>query len=311
MKRILCTSLITISMFLLTFGTYKVCFAADKDTSTSAATDKIDIKDLVEQVDVLQLATDMKLKEDQLSFMITKIDFLKQKYDETQKRERALQMEIKEPLLTMREALIAGKDAPNEARAAAFAKLKPIKQARQDMQTAMSDAANSCVDMLDDGQRRIMARTPDVISRSQAIIKEIRYTSEDAWPKTMASFAVEIMRVKEADRYNDWQSQVDSIQNLPAADRDQAYQDFEAKRKGELYQMQADTEQLLQSIRMSNEQALPIGLNKLAGALKSQTELHSQLYSVMVRILDSPGAPAALAARIDAMKAAAEKKSAK
>lgn len=310
MKKFLYTSLIAISMFSLTVGLLSVCLAEDAVTAAAPA-DKMDIKELVEQVDVLQLAVDMKLKEDQLSFMIERIDFLKKKYDETQKKEMALQTEIREPLMTIRESLIAGKDAPAEARSTAFAKLKPIKQTRQDMQTALNDAANSCVDMLDEGQRRVMARTPDVMSRAQAMIQEIQYTPEDAWPKVMASLAAEIMRVKETDRYNDWQMQVDSIQKLSAPDRDQAYQDFESKRKVELDQMQMEAEQLLQSTRMANKQVLPIALNKLAGALKSQTDLYAQLHSAMIRILDSPGAPGALKARIEAMKAAAEKKPAK
>ncbi|MHB1458197.1 MAG: hypothetical protein ACYC0V_14910 [Armatimonadota bacterium] len=309
MKRILCITLIAISMFLISAGLYTECFAADDDTSATA--EKIDIKDLVEQVDVLQLAVDMNLKADQMSFMIEKIDFLKTKYEETQKKERALQLEIKEPLMIIRESLITGKDVPSDARSAAFAKLKPIKQTRQDMQTALSDAVNSCVDILDDGQRRVMGRTPDVMSRAQAMIQEIQYTSEDNWPKTMASLTAEIMRVKETDRYSDWQAQVDNIQKMPASDRDQAFQDFDAKRKAELDQMQGETEQLLQSVRMANKQVLPIALNKLAGALKSQTDLRAQLYSAMMRIIDSPGAPAALKARIEAMKAAAEKKPAK
>lgn len=309
MKRNLYNMLVAVSMILLVIGIYTVSFAAD--TETPAPADKLEIKDLAEQVDDLQIVSDMKLKVDQLTFMITQIDSLKQKYDETQKKEKALLLEIKDPLMVIRESLLTGKAVPAESQSAALAKLKSIKQTRQDMQTALSDAANACVDMLDDGQRRIMARTPDVMSRAQAMIQEIQYASEDTWPKTMAALAEEIMRVKAADRYNDWQTQADNIQNLPASDRDQAYQNFESSRKAELDQMQADTEQLLQSVRMSNKQALPIALNKLAAALKSQTELHSQLYNAMVRVLDSPGAPAALKAKIEIMKAAAEKKNEK
>ncbi|WP_319586170.1 hypothetical protein [uncultured Desulfobulbus sp.] len=308
MKKIFCIACIVISMILLT-AVYSVSFAADADTPTAG--DKLDIKDLVEQVDVLQIVTDMNLKPDQLSFMAARIDFLSQKRDETQKKEKALQLEIREPLMIMRDAFIAGKDVPAEARNAAFAKLKPIKQTRQDMQTAFNDAANSCVDMLDDGQRRVLGRTADVLSRAQKMIQEIQSVSEDEWPKTMASLAAEIIKVKESDRYGDWQTQVDNVQNLPASEREQAYQNLEGSRKAELDQMQADAEQLLQSVRSANRQVLPIALNKLAGALKSQTELHNQLFGAMVRVLDSPGAPAALKARIEVMKAATDKKAGK
>lgn len=284
-------------------------FAADADVPVTS--EKMDIKELAEEVDLLQIVTDMKLKADQISFILARIDFLKKKFDETQKKEKSLLLEIQEPLNSMRDALLAGKDAPSEAQRAAYSKLKPIRQTRQDMQTALSDAANSCVDMLDDGQRRIMARTPDVIARAQSMVQQVTSAPEDTWPQKMAELVAEIMRVKETDRYADWQAQSDSIQNLPASQRDQALQDFDAKRKEELDQMRGETEQLLQSVRMANRQALPIALNKLAAALKSQTELRFQLYDAMIRLLDSKSAPATLTAKLDALKQAAEKKAPK
>ncbi|MHB0998956.1 MAG: hypothetical protein ACYC27_06890 [Armatimonadota bacterium] len=275
------------------------------------ASDALSINDLAEQVDILQLVTDLKLKEDQITQILSTIDSLKKKYDESQKREKAMLLEIKEPLTLLRESYINGKEGSPEAQSKALVKLASIRNNRQDMQQSLVTAVELCVQMMDAGQIRIMTRTPEAISRASKMVQQIRGASDNDWQQTMTSLTHELLEIKQIDRYDDWQTRMDQIQNLPNQERDKAYEEFETQRQGEIAQMSGQVEQLLQSIRQANQQALPIAVNNLASALRPQREVRSQLFGIMNRIIDSPVSPAALKARLDAIKASSAKTPAK
>lgn len=281
---------------------------ADKsEESKPVASIDMNAKALAEEVDVLQTVEQLKLKPDQISFIIKSIKSLEARYAETQKQELALQNEIKKPLAALRDALLAGKPASKEDQEAAYAKLEPIIKTRLAMQNAIANTANACVDLIDEKQRKTIGRTPDVVLRAGNLLKQIRITPESSWADARNEFAKELVQVKMSDRWYEWHTQYESINNLPSAERDKRLELFNNDRNAEIAAMNTEALQLLDSVRASTEQQLTVTQNKLIDALKSQTELHQQLYNIMVGILDNKHSKAALQAKLDAMNAESDK----
>ena len=277
--------------------------AAD-ETPAPPATTETNIRELAEEVDVLQLTAKLDLTEKQVTSIIAKVEALKTKREEFRKREEALLQEIKDPLQKMKDALAAGKEAPSSAESVASAKLKELQGLRQQAWQEFQSAVTSCVRLLDAAQVRRVARSPEVQRRAAEMVQKIRSTSEQDWPKVQAELTSELLEVKKLDKEEEWQTAADKLKDLSGAERDNALKDLEKRKETEIAQVETEIKQTLTSIRTADARILSLGVSKLASALRSQAEIRAELFTTVSRILDSPGAEAALKARLAGMKAA-------
>lgn len=267
-----------------------------------------DVRLLAEEVDVLQIVSDMKLDEKQLAFVAGKAESSKKRREEFARREEAILNEIKEPLRQIRDALVAGKEVPASADSMASAKQKELQKIRAEAWQEFQSAVLSCIQLLDEGQVRVIARTPEAMTRARQMVQQIRSASNDEWPKVLAELTSELVKIRKLDKEIEWQAEEERILDLTGDEREQAAADLEKRKESDIAQMKAEISQLLSSIRMADQRVLSIGVNKLATALRSKADIQAQLFGMMSRVLDSPASESALKARLDHLKAAATKK---
>lgn len=266
-----------------------------------------DVRLLAEEVDVLQIVSDMKLNEKQLAFVAGKAESLKKRREEFARREEAILNEIKEPLRQIRDALVAGKEVPTSADNMASAKQKELQKIRAEAWQEFQSAVLSCIQLLDEGQVRVIARTPEAMTRARQMVQQIRSASNDEWPKVLAELTSELVKIRKLDKEIEWQAEEERILDLTGDEREQAAADLEKRKESDIAQMKAEISQLLSSIRMADQRVLSIGVNKLATALRSKADIQAQLFGMMSRVLDSPASESALKARLDHLKAAVKK----
>ena len=280
--------------------------AMGADEPPSPPTGELDIRELANQVDVLQLVADLKLKEKQVAYVAAKVDTLRQRQEELRKHEEAILQGIKEPLEQMRDALAAGREVPSSAEGLASAKLKELREIRQRAWQEFQSAVSECIAQLDEGQVRIITRSPKARSQAAQMVQQIRSASERDWPKTLEELASRLLEIKTFDKQAQWQADLDNYKGLPENAQEKALEDFEGRKEAEIAQMRAEVGQMLTSIRTADERILSIGVNKLASALRSNTEVRAQLHMMIGQILDSPAAEAAFKARLANIKATSE-----
>ena len=280
--------------------------AAEEPAAPPAATET-NIRELAEEVDVLQLAAKLALTEKQVTDFAAKVEMLKKKREDFRKREEAILQETREPLQKMRDALAAGKEVPSSVESITSAKLKELQSLRQQAWQEFQSAVSSCVLLLTEGQVRRIARSPEAQRRAAQMVQQIRSASEQDWPKVQAELTSELLEVKKLDKEEEWQKAADNLKNLTGEERDKALKDLEKRKETDVAQMETEIKQTLTSIRTADPRILSIGVSKLTLALRPQMEVRAELFTLIGRILDSPGAEAALKARLASMKAAQNK----
>ena len=277
----------------------QLAFAQD---TTTPPPDGTQVRELANQVDVLKIVSDLELTDKQIAYVAAKITDLKKKQEDFKKQEEAALLKIQKPLQQMRDALAAGNAAPESAKSVADLTLKDLQDIRQQAWKEFQAAAIACTQQLDEGQTRKIARSPKAVSRASQMVQQIRSASEQDWPNVQAQFATELLEVKKIDKQSEWKAEEDKLQDLKGEDLDKAQKDLQKQKDTWVTDSRAEINQTLASIRTANSAILSIGVNKLASALRSQTEVRAQLYVMFGQILDNPTAESALKLRMEKTK---------
>lgn len=281
-----------------------VTTASAQTPAPVSITPEAEARGLADQVDMLRLINALGLKESQMTMILGKIEALKQKWDDGKKKEDAILLSAKEPLQKIHDALAAGKPSPADAEALVAPKRKSLSELRGSIGQMIDNAVNDCVANLTDGQLRLIARTPEAVAYASKLVNRIRMSSDDAWPQTMADVSAELLRVRQYDMQAGWESR---LQGLKGEERDRAVKDLESQSEPQVADMKVQIEQMLTTIRGANQMAVPIGVDKLAVAVRSQTDVRDDAFNIMNRIIDNTGSVGALKARIAGLQAEAAK----
>ncbi|HUV04027.1 MAG TPA: hypothetical protein VMX94_02850 [Armatimonadota bacterium] len=279
-----------------------LCLQAADQPPTPPATTEINIRELADEVDVLQLVAKLALTEKQVTYFAAKLEELKTKREDFRKREEAILLETKNPLQQMKDALAAGKNVPSSVESAASAKLKELQDLRQRAWQEFQSAVSSCVGQLDPSQVKKITRSPEARSRAAEMVQQVRSASEQDWPKVQTGLTSELLEVKKLDKEQEWQKAADSLKDLTGEERDKGIKELEKRKETELAQEETKIKQMLASIRGADPRILSIPINNLTDALRSRVEVRVELLIIISRILESPAAEAALKARLAGMK---------
>lgn len=257
-----------------------------------------DVRMLANEVDALQLIADMKLTEKQMNSVIAQVAALQKKREELRKREEAILLEIKVPLEKVRDALAEGKEVPASVSAITAPKQKELQQIRGQEWKALQTAISSCAALLDEGQLRVIARTPDVMKRAQEIVQQVRSAQDNTALEPVVS---ELLEIKKLDKRSEWISAEEAALKLTGEARNNALADLEKQKEAETVKMKAEIAELLNSIREADIRVLSVAVNKVAGALRTKADVQLQVFDMMGRLLDNPAAEKALKERLSAM----------
>ena len=268
-----------------------------EEPAKPAAT-QTDIRGLAEQVDVLQVMAELNLDAKQLKSMLAKVEALRKKREELRKREESVLLSIKEPLQKMRGALVAGKEVPSSAERLASPKLKELEEVRRQGWQEFQSAVAAAVRLLDEGQVRRIARSPEAVSRAGQIVSQVRSASDQDWPKTLADLASELLEVKKLDKQREWESEQEKIEALAGAEKEKALGEFEKRKERDVEAMQTEISGMLTNIRSADQRILSVVVNNVAAMLRTKADVVMQLVVMVGRILDSPQAEEALRARL-------------
>jgi gluconate 5-dehydrogenase len=143
------------------------------------------VRDLANEVDVLQLVTDLNLDMNQVTYMLAKIGGLKERKPGYLKKEEELLTSIKDPLTQMRDAMVAGKPVPTQAEAEAAAKLVDLQALRKKGAADFQSAIDACIGLLTPDQRRTVSRDSRTIMRATAMVNRIRNAGDSEWQQVM------------------------------------------------------------------------------------------------------------------------------
>jgi len=291
---------------LIALWVVMVCVLPKGQCAEEPPTAELDVRELAEQVDVLQLIVELDLKKGQMTYFAAKADAQKQIYEELRKREESVFLQMKEPLLEMKKALESGKEIPDTERSAVSAKLKELQEIKQRGWQEFQSAVSSCVQLLDEGQVRRITRSPEAVRRANQMVQRIRASSEKEWPKTLDEIASDLLEVKKLDKQAEWQAESDKLQGLTGEERDKALKHLESRKEADTSEMRTTIVQMLTNVRTADERVLSVAVNNLASAVRPKAEVQMQLFAMVSRILDSPAGATALRARLATMNAASE-----
>jgi len=291
---------------LIALSVIMVCVLPKGQCAEEPPRAELDVRELAEQVDILQLIAELDLKKGQITYFAAKADAQKQRYEELRKREESVLVQIKEPLLEMKSALASGKEVPDTARSSICGKLKELQETRQRAWQEFQSAVSSCVQLLDEGQVRRITRSPEAVRRANQMVQRIRASSEKEWPKTLDEIASDLLEVKKLDKQGEWQAESDKLQGLTGEERDKALKDLESRKEADISEMRTTIVQMLTNVRTADERVLSVAVNNLASAVRPKADVHMQLFAMVSRILDSPAGATALRARLATTNAASE-----
>ena len=284
----------------LVFGMlFQVIPALCADEPPKTAADEIDVRELGEQVDVLQVVADLKLTTKQVAQLATTAGLIEQKREELAKREKEILQRIKSPLLQMKEALVAGKPLPGSAKTLADSGLKELHELRQQAWSEFQYAVSAAVRLLTPRQVRSIRRSPEARQRAAQMVQLIRSSSEEKWAQVLPELTSELLEVRKIDKYADWaKAEQEKLADLTGEEREAAVKELDKQKEDEIAKIQAEVSRMLWSIRGADPRALTVAVNNLSSALRSDAEVQAQLSAMMARILDAPSAEAALKARL-------------
>lgn len=294
-----------ISRFLVQMLIALLCLAANTvvaDETPPSAETPPDVFMLAEEVDVLQVMSDLRLTEKQITSISSRAESLRKRQDDYQKQEEAILKSISDALEKTRDALASGKEVPASAEAVTAPKLKELQQLRQLAVQDFEGTVAACVQLLESGQIREIARSPAAKQRAAQMVQQIRGATEQTWPSVRSELTQELLEVKQFDKYADWSAELKAANELTGDDRDQAVKDFEERKEAEITEMKSEIGQFLDSVRVADARILSIGVNRLTDSLRAQADIRAELLAMMRRILGSPAAETALKARLASVK---------
>jgi hypothetical protein len=278
------------------------------DTTPAPQPSQVDVNELASEVDVLQLITELKLDAKQIEFISRQLDSTKQKWVDGKKTESAVLAEAQDSLQKIRDSLVAGKPIPASAETTAGNKLNQLRKIRAQLDRNFQTAVKSCAAIVNEGQRRWVARSVEATQSAAQLVQKIRNAGDDEWPTTLSAITDQLLKVSEVDIQNDWQAQADRLQTLPQDERNSALKDLNTQKEASISKARDEIQQLLTDTRNVPSEQLPNAVARIAVKLRSAADVQAQIEDIMTRILDGVGAPAALSAKLEGMKAAEAKK---
>lgn len=274
--------------------------SADEPATAESNTE---LKQLGDEVDMLQLVTDLGLSKEQVTQLAAKVAQINSKRKEYAAKERDVLLKIKAPLQVMKDALIDGKPVPDEARLQADSGLKTLEALRKQGWADYDTYVASATKVLTAKQVRDIRRSPEARKRAGEMVQEIRFSSSDKYPQVREKLIDELVEVKKIDKQDEWlKIGTEKLAGKTGEARDQAIKELQQIKDADIAQMRTELGQLIDSIQTADSRILSVGVDRLASALRSDMETNADINSVMSRILDSPTAESILKARAEHMK---------
>lgn len=266
-----------------------------------------ELKQLGDEVDILQLVTDLNLSKDQVTQLGAKVAQINAKRKEYSKREQDILLKIKSPLEQIKDALTNGKPVPDEARLQADSGLKTLEGLRKQGWDEYDIYVASAAKVLTAKQIRDIRRSAAARKRAGEMVQDIRFSSPDKYPQVREKLVNELVEVKKIDKQDEWlKIGAERLAGLTGDARSQAVKELEKIKDTDIAQMKTELGQLIDSIQAADSRILSVGIDRLASALRSDAEVDAEIKATMSRILDSPTAESVLKARAEHMKETAE-----
>lgn len=277
--------------------------SADEPSAGAGAEANAELKLLGNEVDMLQLVTDLGLSKDQVTQLGAKVAQINAKRKEYATKERDVLLKIKSSLEEMKDALINGKPVPDAARMQADSGLKSLETLRKQGWADYDIYIASAAKVLTAKQVRDIRRTPEARKRSGEMVQDIRFSSPEKYPQVREKLVNELVEVKKIDKQEErLRIAAEKLAGLTGEARSQAIKDLQQIKDADIAQMKTELGQSLDSIQAADSRILSVGVDKLASALRSDMEVDAEIKSLMSRILDSPTAETVLKARAEHMK---------
>lgn len=298
-------SLVALSLLLLVLSAFPT-WSADEPAGTMVEPNA-ELKQLGDEVDMLQLVTDLNLSKDQVTQLGAKVAQINAKRKEYAKKEQDTLLKIKSPLEEIKDALINGKPVPDEARIQADSGLKTLEALRKQGWDEYDIHVASAAKVLTAKQIRDIRRSPAARKRAGEMVEDIRYCSAEKYPQVREKLVNELVEVKKIDKQEEWlKIGTEKLAGLTGEARSEAIKELEKIKDADIAQMKTELGQLIDSIQAADSRILSVGIDRLASALRSDVEVDAEIKGMMSRILDSPSAESVLKARAEHMKDSAE-----
>ncbi len=295
-------SVVASSVLLLMLSAFPI-HSADEPTAGVVAESNTELKQLGDEVDMLQLVTNLGLSKEQVTQLAAKVAQINAKRKEYAAKERDVLLKIKSPLDEMKNALINGRPVPDAARMQADSGLKSLEALRKLGWADYDIFVSSAAKVLTPKQVRDIRRSPEARKRAGEMVQDIRFSSPDKYPQIREKLVNELVEVKRIDKQEEWlRTAADKLEGLTGEARNEAIKDLQSMKDTDIAQMKAELSQLIDSIQAADSRILSVGIDKLASALRSDMEVDAEIKSMMSRILDSPTAETVLKERVDHMK---------
>ena len=295
------------SFILLVIAGYVPALGADETPSPPVAVTEPDLNQLGDEVDILQIVAAVNFSKEQVTQLAAKVAQINAKRQEYAKREEAILEKIKVPLQQMKDALIKGKPVSDTAKTLGTSGLKELEALRKQSWADYESYVASATTIFTAKQIRDIRRSPQARKRAGEMIGDIRLSSDDKYPQVREKFVNELIEVKKIDKQEEWfKSAQERLAGTTGEARDKMLKELEKVKEDAVAEWKPELSGLLDSIRTADSRILSVGVDKLASALRSDTEVDVELSSIMSRILDSPTAETVLKARAEQMKDVAE-----
>jgi hypothetical protein len=287
--------LTVVSLVLILIGSVLPVLCADEPNA--------DLKHLGDEVDVLQIIADMGFSKEQVTQLVARVSQITAKRREYASKEQAILERIKAPLQQMKDALIDGKPVTDTAKTLADSGLKELEALRKQSWSDYDVYVLSATKLFSARQIRDIRRSPAARKRAGEIVQDIRFSPENKYVQIRDKFVDELVEVKKADRAEEWlKIGQEKLSGTTGDARAQAVKELQEIKDKDIAEMKAEASGLLDSIRPADSRILSVGVDRLASALRSDTEVNAELASIMARILDSPTAESVLKMRAERMK---------
>jgi small-conductance mechanosensitive channel len=277
--------------------------SADEPAAGTVAEPNAELKQLGDEVDMLQLVTDLGLSKEQVTQLAAKVAQINAKRKEYAKREQDTLLQIKSSLEQMKDALINGKPMPDAARILADSGLKGLEALRKQGWADYDIYIASAAKVLTAKQIRDVRRSPEARKRAGEMVQDIRFCSPEKYPQVREKLVNELVEVKKIDKQEEWlRIGTEKLAGLTGEARNEAIKDLQKIKDTDIAQMKTELSQLIDSIQAADSRVLSVGVDRLASALRSDMEVNAEIKSMMSRILDSPTAESVLKTRAQHMK---------
>ncbi len=276
---------------------------AEAASGGTMVTPDSEIKQLGDEVDILQFIAGVGLSRAQVTQLAGKVAQINARRKEYAKKEQEILQKVKAPLEQMKAALIEGKPVPDSAKLVADSGMKELEALRKQGWQEYDNFVASASTVLTDGQIRDIRRNPKAMKRAGEIAQDIRFCSENKYPAIRDKYVEELVAVKKIDEQEEWlKLGQEKLSGLTGEARAEALKELEQVKETDTAAMKSESSRLLDLTRSANSVVLSSQINKLASALRPDREVYQEIDSMMARILDSPAAEAILKSRAEKMK---------